>query len=66
MEDDLILFQDYRIAMQELIQLGTIITSLVTVQKRTFIRVTITINDEVFSADNQDQMLAIIQLRNQI
>ncbi len=66
MEKDLILFQDYSIAMFELTQLGAVLTSLVTVSDTTFTRVSITIDNVTHHEDNEDLMLAAIQLRNQI
>lgn len=66
MEEDLILFQDYRIAMFELAQLGTVLTSLITVADETFTRVSITIDNVTHHEDNEDLMLAAIRLRNQI
>lgn len=66
MEEDLILFKDYRIAMFELTQLGAVLTSLVTVPDGTFTRVSITIDNVTHFSDHEDQMLATIQLREQI
>jgi len=66
MEEDLILFKDYRIAMFELTQLGAVLTSLVTVPNGTFTRVSITIDNVIHHEDNEDLMLAAIRLRNQI
>lgn len=66
MENDLKLLNEFRIAMFELTQKGTVKTSLVEVPEGTFTRVSITINKVKYHADNVDQMLATIQLRNQL
>lgn len=66
MEEELILFRDYSIAMSELAQQGTVLTKLVTVENRTFTRVTITITSITHQSDHEDHILATIRLRNQI
>lgn len=66
MENDLQLLRDYKKAMFELAQLGTVLTSLIEVPDNTFFRVSITIENNKIIAEHEDQMLAIIQLRNQI
>ena len=66
MKKDLKLINEYKIAMFELIQKGTVLTSLIEVPAGTFTRVSITINNIKYKADNVDQMVATIQLRNQL
>ncbi|MBF02431.1 MAG: hypothetical protein CMP76_03955 [Flavobacterium sp.] len=66
MEKDLQLLRDYKKAMLELAQFGTVSTSLVEVLDKTFFRVSITIENNKIIAEHEDQMIAIIQLRNQI
>jgi hypothetical protein len=66
MEKELQLLNDYKNAMNELIQIGTVKTTLVQVPNGTFTRVSITVNNIKYKAENIDLMLATIQLRNQI
>lgn len=66
MEEDLRLFRDYRIAIFELVQKGTVLTSLIEVTNGTFTRVSITIDNVSYFAEHEDQMIATIHLRNQI
>jgi hypothetical protein len=66
MKKDLKLMNEYKIAMFELIQKGTVLTSLIEVPEGTFTRVSIIINNIKYKADNVDQMVATIQLRNQL
>lgn len=66
MEEDLKLMNEFKIAMFELTQKGTVKTSLIEVPEGTFTRVSIIINNVKYQADNVDQIIATIQLRNQL
>ncbi|MCC9073567.1 hypothetical protein LNQ49_18475 [Flavobacterium sp. F-65] len=66
MEKDLKIMNEFKIAMFELTQKGTVKTSLIEVPGGTFTRVSIIINNIKHHANNVDQMVATIQLRNQL
>lgn len=58
--------EDFEKAKSELKQMGTIITKIIEVPDGTLTRVSIIINGEIYRSEHKDQMIATIQLRNQI
>jgi hypothetical protein len=66
MENDLQLLRDFKAAMLELTQRGTVSTSLIETAERTFTRVSIIIDNVRHHEDHEDVIIATIRLINQI
>lgn len=66
MNEELQLFNDYRQAISNLLEHGTLTTLFVTTPEGNFIRVSINIDGIEYTIENEDLFLAVIQLSNEI